>query len=148
MIQEPATHGRVAPGCILMHSLVRALARPVIALVCLPGILLGPSNIIDLHPSIDVDLGHNVTASFAEIDYWRDSLGDGIYGIAGNLLRSGGGSDARHIGNQQEFVINWQLNPLVNILGSYSLFEPGAFIQQTEPAQNIHMFGFEVTWRL
>jgi hypothetical protein len=109
---------------------------------------LGPSNIMNLHPGIDIDLAHHLTLGLAAIGYWRESLGDGIYGIAGNVLRDGRGSNARHIGNQQELVLNWHPHPLFNILASYSLFEPGEFIRQTGPANTIHMIGFEATWRL
>nr|WP_249158716.1 alginate export family protein [Bradyrhizobium tropiciagri] len=109
---------------------------------------LGPSNIVNVHPGIDFDLGHNLTIGFAAIAYWRQSRGDGIYGIAGNLLRAGNRSDALHIGDQQEVVLNWHPHPLVNVLASYSLFEPGEFIRQTGPAQTIHMIGFEVMYRL
>jgi Alginate export len=109
---------------------------------------IGPSNIVNIHPGIDFDLGHNLTIGFAAIDYWRESRGDGIYGVAGNLLRAGNRSDALHIGNQQEVVLNWHPHALINVLASYSLFEPGEFIRQTGPAQTIHMIGFEVTYRL
>ncbi len=108
---------------------------------------LGPSNIMDLHPGIDVDLGHNVTLGITSINYWRESLGDGIYGIAGNLLRSGRGSYARHIGDQQELTLNWHPDPFFNILASYSVFEAGEFIKQSGPANTIHMIGFEALWR-
>ena len=109
---------------------------------------IGPSNIVNVHPGIDFDVGHNVTVGFAAIDYWRQSRGDGIYGIAGNLLRAGNASESLHIGDQQEIVLNWHPYALVNVLASYSLFEPGEFIRQTGPAQTIHMIGFEVSYRL
>ena len=109
---------------------------------------VGPSNIINVHPGIDFDVGHHLTVGFAAIDYWRQSRGDGIYGVAGNLLRSGNASEALHIGDQQEIVLNWHPSTLINILASYSLFEPGKFVQQTGPARTIHMVGFEVMYRL
>ncbi|PTR34077.1 alginate export protein [Luteibacter sp. OK325] len=109
---------------------------------------IGPSNIVNLHPGVDLDLRRDLTMGLAVIDYWRQSRGDGIYGIAGNLLRSGSANHARHIGVQEELVLNWHPHPLVSVLASYSVFEPGAFIEQTGPAHIIHMIGLETMFRL
>jgi Alginate export len=54
--------------------------------------LLGPYNLINLHPSIGVALGAGWSLSVASVFYWRESTGDGIYDVAGNLIRGDQGS--------------------------------------------------------
>ena len=108
---------------------------------------IGPYNMINLHPSIDVALGHNVTLGFAAMAYWRQSVGDGVYGLPGNLIRASHGSTARFVGHQEEVVLSWQPTPLLSFSASYSVFTPGKFIRDTGPAKTIHMVGLEAMFR-
>ncbi len=108
---------------------------------------IGPYNMINLHPGVDVDVGHGVTLGFAAMAYWRQSLGDGVYGMPGNLIRASDDSTARFVGHQEEVVLRWQPSPLHSFLASYSVFTPGNFIGQTGPAETIHMVGIEAMFR-
>jgi hypothetical protein len=51
--------------------------------------LIGPANLIDVHPSLGLHPMPQVTVSADWDVFWRQSLQDGIYGNAVNLLRSG-----------------------------------------------------------
>ncbi|WP_245833175.1 alginate export family protein [Sphingomonas mucosissima] len=108
---------------------------------------IGPRNIANLHPSIDVDLGRGVTAELAGVAYWRASQGDGIYDVPGQQIRPTGDSDARHIGNQVEVLVGWQANTILSFSVSASLFAPGEFVRETGPARPIHMLGAEAMLR-
>ncbi len=108
---------------------------------------IGPYNIINVNPSIDLDLGHGFDLGFAGAAYWRQSLRDGVYDISGHLARSGGASHARFIGTQEEVVLGWQPNPALSLTASYSLFQAGRFIEQTGPSRTIHMVGLEGQYR-
>jgi hypothetical protein len=48
--------------------------------------LIGPANLINVHPIVGIDMGSGWSLSGAAVLYWRESLGDGIYGTPGNIL--------------------------------------------------------------
>lgn len=109
---------------------------------------IAPTNIIDLHPGLDFALSDAATIGFSEIAFWRHSLDDGIYAFGGTPVRSGRASRARFVGLQHEVVLNWHPYALVNVLASYSVFEPGDFIRESGSAQPIHMGALELMIRL
>jgi hypothetical protein len=108
---------------------------------------IGPYNIVNVNPALDLDLGHGVDLGFAGAAYWRQSTNDGVYDIAGNLIRSGQASNARVIGTQEELVLNWQADAALSLTASYSLFQAGRFIKETGPKPTIHMVGLEMQYR-
>lgn len=108
---------------------------------------LGPYNIVNLHPSATVTLGRGLDLSVAAVRYWRESRGDGLYGVPGNLIRSGRGSRSRDVGEQAEILVEWQANRALSFAGSLSLFRAGRFIRDTGPARPIHMAGLETAYR-
>lgn len=109
--------------------------------------LIGPSNLINLHPSLTLDLGSGWTLGTAAIFYWRQSLQDGVYGISGNLLRPAGASRARYIGTQADVVLGWEVSRDLSFEAAYSIFRPGSFIRDTGGADTVHFFGLEALWR-
>lgn len=108
---------------------------------------IGPYNIANLHPSIDVDLGDGFTLDVAGIAYWRANRGDGVYNVPGQLIRAPGDARSRFIGTQAEAVVGWQASEILSFGVSLSLFRPGDFIRQTGPARTIHMIGSEAMLR-
>lgn len=108
---------------------------------------IGPRNIINLHPSVDVDLGRGITTELAGVAYWRASRGDGVYDVPGQLIRAPGDSNARHIGNQVELLVGWRASTILSFSFSASLFTAGDFMRDTGPAQPIRMIGAEAMFR-
>lgn len=104
---------------------------------------IGPRNIVNVHPSIDLDLGSGIGVQLAAAAFWRQSRGDGIYDIPGGLIRAAGDSQARHIGNQIEISAGWQANETLSFSASLSAFRPGGFIREAGPARAIRMIGVE-----
>lgn len=104
---------------------------------------IGPRNIMNLHPSVDFDLGSGVAVELAAASFWRQTRGDGIYDIPGGLIRAAGGSSVRHIGEQVEISAGWQASVTLSLAASLSAFRPGAFIRDTGPARTIRMVGAE-----
>ncbi len=109
--------------------------------------LLGPANLINLHPSIGAVLGAGWSLSVASVFYWRHSTGDGIYDIAGNLIRGDQGSKAHFIGTQAEVVVEYAYGRNVGFLASYSQFRPGRYIKDTGPSETVHFVGAEIEFR-
>jgi Alginate export len=109
--------------------------------------LIGPRNLLNLHPIAGVDLGEGWLLYGAAVFYWRESLGDGIYDNPGNLIRASDGSRARYVGTQGEVVLEWEVARGLTLQTAYALFEPGPFIEETGPAKTVHFVGAEVQMR-
>jgi Alginate export len=105
--------------------------------------LIGPANLFDLHPVLDVHLTQNVTVTTDWIFFWRQSIRDGIYGPAVNLIRSGPTSRARYIGSQATVQAEWQLGRHMTLMGIYTHFFAGAFLKETGPGQDVD---YVTTW--
>ncbi|MBB4612995.1 alginate export family protein [Novosphingobium taihuense] len=67
---------------------------------------IGPRNIFNVNPGIDIHAGGGFTVEVSAASFWRASLRDGIYDVPGSEIRPAGTSSARHIGNQ----IGWAWN--------------------------------------
>lgn len=108
---------------------------------------IGPRNIIDLHPTLTLDLGRGVALGLAGMAYWRQSKGDGVYDIPGQLLRAGAAGDARFIGKQAELRLAWRATPELTLSGSASHFSAGAFLKDTGRHEAIDMAALEANFR-
>lgn len=105
--------------------------------------LIGPANFMDLHPSVALALTKRLSLTTEVDTFWRESLNDGIYGIAGNLVRTGRLSRARYIGTQASAKVEFQADRHTSFLLEYLHFFPGPFLQQTPPARNVN---FVTAW--
>ena len=105
--------------------------------------LIGPYNLIDLHPNLTLHLNDQWTLSGAAVFYWRDSLGDGIYDSSGALVRPSDNSRARYIGTQADVVLGWEPTRWFSAELAYSVFAAGQFIKDTGPSKTAHFVGFE-----
>lgn len=108
---------------------------------------IGPRNIINLNPGIEVDAGRAVSVELSAAAFWRASVGDGIYDVPGQSIRMAGSSRARHIGNQVELGFSWQANANVALSGSLARFGAGRFLQESGRASPIYMSAIEATYK-
>ena len=105
--------------------------------------LIGPANFIDVHPSIEVRPGAGVLV-FADWDFfWRQSLNDGLYGVAVNLVRSGQNTNARYIGDQAQIGVEWTFLRHFTLVALYAHFFAGPFIEDTGPGKDVD---YASTW--
>jgi hypothetical protein len=105
--------------------------------------LIGPYNLINAHPTLTLQLNKDWTLDLATVFYWRESLGDGIYGPGGDLVRPSDDSRSRYIGTQADVILGWQPVPWFSAALSYSVFVPGQFIRDTGPSKTAHFVGIE-----
>jgi Alginate export len=92
--------------------------------------ILGPANTIRIEPSIKASPRSGVTLSGGWGFYWRESIRDGLYGIAGNLLVPGNTTSARYEGNRPIFEADWQVNRHLSTHVNYIYVFNGPFGQQ------------------
>ena len=108
---------------------------------------VGPYNMINVNPSVGLQLAPTVSASVGAAAFWRYSRADGVYDIPGNLIRGAGDSRARFIGKEVEATVAWQASAELELSASISAFAPGAFIRETGSGKTIHMLGLESNFR-
>jgi hypothetical protein len=109
--------------------------------------LLGPYNLMDVHPSISLELTRNLTLTPDADLFWRQSTRDGIYGIAANLIQSGRATTARYIGSHTSAQLEWRVDRHTSITGMYLHFFPGEFLRQAPPGRNVNFVATWVTYR-
>jgi hypothetical protein len=109
--------------------------------------LIGPANLIDVHPSLDLHPTPLVTVSADWDVFWRESLHDGIYGNAVNLVRSGQRSRARLIGSQASLQAEWQVERHTTLTAVYSHFIAGSFLRETGPGRDVDYASVWVTYK-
>jgi Alginate export len=108
--------------------------------------VLGPANVMSLRAMSGLDFGSGWSLTGAATFFWRQSVGDGIYGPALNVLRPAGGSEARFIGNQGEMALAWQANRNWSFRTVYSIFVPGRFVEDTGPARTIRFLRLQAAF--
>lgn len=93
---------------------------------------LGPSNLFDIHPSIEYQLAESFRLSTGAAFVWRASLKDGLYNPGGFILvKDVGTNPERFVGTQFTQTARWEINRYFSILGIYAHFFAGDYIQQS-----------------
>jgi hypothetical protein len=100
---------------------------------------VGPLNMIDLHPTLDLYVGEKLTLSLDWDFFWRENLGDGVYTIGGTPLRPGV-AGARYVGNSPAVTAVWNTTRHLSVLASYIHFFPGPFFQANPPDKDTDYF--------
>ncbi|MFO1499392.1 MAG: alginate export family protein [Verrucomicrobiota bacterium] len=109
--------------------------------------LIGPANHIDVHPSVDLNLSRRLRLNLNWDLFWRESVRDGIYGPALNLIRSGRDSNERLVGHQFEALLEWRLNRHLLVTADYAHFFTGPFLEETTPGEDVDYFSTWLTFR-
>jgi len=112
--------------------------------------LLGPYNLMDLHPSVAFHVGRSVTISPDADFYWRQSTHDGVYGIPGDLLfpvpRETFGKD-RYIGSNAGISIEWRASRYCTVESQYLHFYPGPFLKRASLPKPVDFVSIWMTLR-
>lgn len=108
---------------------------------------IGPRNILNVQPSLDLDLGRKVTMELSAGAFWRASRHDGVYDVPGQIIRPAGKSRARHIGNLFELGLEWQAGPELSFSASLAVFSARQFLRQTGKALPTRMMGLEAAYK-
>lgn len=98
----------------------------------------GAVNFRDLHPNLKLVFPHHVNAEADWLIWWRQSRADGVYGVPGNLLVSGGRSSARFVGDRPGLEVRWQVTRHAYLQGDYGIFYAGPFLRQSGNGKNLN----------
>jgi hypothetical protein len=106
--------------------------------------VIGPSNLMDIHPSLKMTIAKRWNMSIDWDFFWRHQLGDGIYFPSGRLNVAGSASDERFIGHQAGIQLGTAINRFVEIDASYFYFFPGEFLKDVTEGAPFSQFGISL----
>jgi hypothetical protein len=97
--------------------------------------LIGPQNLMDLQPGVEFALTKTVKLTTSCDFVWRESLDDGVYGVALNLQVSPGASRDRFVGTFPSVSLAWQASRHLSLTVNYVACLFGDFVKQSLPNQ-------------
>jgi len=109
--------------------------------------LIGPANIIDVHPGIELQLTRSLSFVGDWDFFWRESTSDGIYNNALKLVRAGNSGSARYIGSQAQAMLQWNIARHFNVSAVYAHFFAGEFLEESPPGKDVNYFSAWLTFR-
>lgn len=105
---------------------------------------IGPANVYDLHPVIDLFVREHLTVTLDWDFFWRQWLTDGVYTIAGQPIpTTDRRSRARYVGDTPAVTITWSPDRHWTVLATYAHFFPGRYLRETTPGRDL---GFFTLW--
>ncbi len=109
--------------------------------------LLGPANLVNLHPGITGKFNRSWGYGLATAFFWRESNRDGIYNSGGAVVRPPGSSTARYIGTQSDLSINWTYDRHFSVEVFYAHFRPGDFLRETGRHESVDFLSLVTRYR-
>jgi hypothetical protein len=91
--------------------------------------LFEPANLVNVQPSITMDLARGVSASVAVSALWRENAADAFY--APPLVPvKGTATKDRFIGRQASVILAWKASAHLTVAANYAHFVPGGSVKQ------------------
>jgi hypothetical protein len=107
----------------------------------------GPLNHVDVHPSIRFSPAARWSLSGSWLFFWRAERDDGLYGVPGNLLRSGEHTRTRFVGHSPGIEVEWQVSRHLSVTGDVALFTAGSFLNESSPSRTITYVAVWTTYK-
>ena len=109
--------------------------------------VLGPYNLIDLHPTLNLEIGRGFSIVHDVDLFWRASTRDGLYNVPGIPIIAPGNSNARYVGHGVNFGFDWKVNRNLTLEGEYQRLLPGRFLRDTGRKSTIDFVALWATFR-
>ncbi|WP_046370756.1 alginate export family protein [Flavihumibacter petaseus] len=103
--------------------------------------LVGPSNLVDLHPSLTFTFSREINLYIDYAAFWRFSSHDGIYAPNMVLIYSGRGTSETFIGHQYASELAFNPNPFLYFRLEFTWFNTGAYLNAAGPGKDIIVTG-------
>jgi hypothetical protein len=103
--------------------------------------VIGPSNLIDFHPSLSFEITKNIDWVIDYDMFWRYSSNDGIYAPNTSLIYPGNTTTDKKIGNQFETEIIWEPNQFLYFRLEGTWFQAKNYIKASGMGKNIFFTG-------
>ena len=98
--------------------------------------LIGPQNLMDLQPGVEFALMKSLKLTTSCDFVWRESLNDGVYGVALNLQVPPGASRDRYVGTFPSASVAWQATRHLSVTLNYVAYVFGDFVKESLPNQS------------
>lgn len=109
--------------------------------------LVGPSNFINVNPSVEFHLQKRLTLTANWDFFWRESTQDGIYNNSVVLVRSGKSSQSRYIGSQPQLQCEWNVQRHLAVVAVYAHFLAGPFLRESGSGRDVDYLTTWVTYK-
>lgn len=109
--------------------------------------LIGPANLIDVHPSLTLSLKKNWELVFDYDVFWRYSKNDGLYAVNAALLYPSANSQERFIGHQPAVNTTYKLNNFIAATVEFTWFNAGAFLKDAGEGKDIVFTGITTQFK-
>ena len=100
---------------------------------------------------VDLSLGGSAvvrgTTVLADVhNFWRASTQDGLYGADGSQSRAAGSGLSSRVGTELDLTVRRVLRPSVPLAVGYSLYLPGAFLEQSGTSETLQFAYVQLGW--
>jgi len=112
-----------------------------------PSGLLGPTNLIDLTPTVRLRSSSSVTWTLESSTFWRESLDDGVYGPSIAPIRMGHPNEGRYVATAPSATIAWQANHHLSTTLIFTHFFTGGFFRNALPDRNVNYLAASLFYR-
>lgn len=99
--------------------------------------ILGPYNLYDIHPSIELELNDKMTFAADYDFFWRFSKQDGIYQPNSALLYTSANSDYRYIGSQLGASVDYDVKKYFSIKVEATWFQSGSYLNDVSAGKDL-----------
>jgi hypothetical protein len=99
--------------------------------------IIGPSNLIDIHPYLEIELNDKMNLNIDYDIFWRASTFDGIYQPNTMILFENNNSRATKIGDQLGVQFEYRLSNFLNFAIEGTWFNSGDFIKDVSNGKDI-----------
>lgn len=110
----------------------------------------GPSNLVDVQPTVSVRVLPWLTAIAGAHVFWRTSVHDGAYAVPGIALRTAtadGGAAERFLGWAPGVILTAKATPHLTFGLEVNQFRPGGYYAQSGTDAVVHYLGVEATYK-
>ncbi|WP_168171905.1 alginate export family protein [Algoriphagus sp. A40] len=108
--------------------------------------IIGPVNLIDVHPSFQVSLADELVFSMDYDLFWRFSTQDGIYGPNVRILYLAE-SEERKIGNQMGVNLEYSPNDHLSIVPEFTWFQADEYLKEVGAGKDVLFAALTVQYR-
>jgi hypothetical protein len=100
-----------------------------------------PSNLADIHPTVDLYPVKDLDITFGSDTFWRTSTHDGVYrSVTEVLMVPDNGSRANYVGTLLEAQALWRINEHTNFMVSYAHLFAGQFLSSASTGKDMDYF--------
>lgn len=103
--------------------------------------LIGPSNLTDIHPYLNLKLNKKIDLSVDYDIFWRFSTADGIYAVNMSPIYGDAGSKKKHIGNQLTAAMVLSPNKYLSLRTELTWFKSGSYLKEASTGKDILFAG-------